>query len=163
MIKIRELELSPLNEYESADLLLASTVKPLTLDQLCFPDDGTISLHSAIQMEEKLKKCSGVPEYILILAKLLEYNEWECINIEKEIPNWKKLHAKNLKSLTQVPRDKLEFKHKIIKNKTKFKLSQNDKSASFSQRPHDKSKFPMKYSKESRRQRKEGSRKKRNL
>ena len=162
MIKIRELKLSPLNEYESADLLLTSTVKPLTLDQLCFPDDGTISLHSAIQMEEKLKKCSGIPEYILILAKLLEYNEWESINIAKEIPNYERRSARHVKSLTQVPKDNLDFKHKVSKNKQKTKMYHNNKSASFSQKTHDKSKIALKH-KESKRQRKKREQKEKKL
>jgi hypothetical protein len=71
-----------------------------------------MSLHQALQMESTVRNCAGIPQYILILAELLEYNEWDNIDIKKEIPHWLRKDAKALKCSTQTPYDSLNLKDK---------------------------------------------------
>lgn len=55
----------------------------------------SMCLHEALQHEPNLKNCQGIPQYIIVLADLLEYNTFDTINIKRELPNWIKKNLKN--------------------------------------------------------------------
>lgn len=97
---MKDLQLDVLNEYESVDLLIASTKRPLTLDEL-YCDGTSMTLHEALQHEPNLKNCQGIPQYIKILANLLELNTFDTINIKREIPTWLRREIKRQTLLTQ--------------------------------------------------------------
>ena len=65
-----------------------------------------MSLHEALEHEPNLKNCSGIPQYIEILADLLEYNSFDTINIKKEIPTWMKKIMQRKKYYSQKHKEK---------------------------------------------------------
>jgi len=100
VVKVKSIELQPLNEYESADLLIAYTKRVLTLDELhC--GMTSMSLHEALEVELNLKNCQGIPQYIVILSELLEYNTFDTINIKRELPNWIRKKIRKNQTSTQ--------------------------------------------------------------
>jgi hypothetical protein len=84
ILEVKNLDLEALNEYESADMLIATCKRILTVEEM-YQDEDEVNLHEALQLEPNLRNCSGVPSYIMVLADLLEYNSFDTINIEKEI------------------------------------------------------------------------------
>jgi hypothetical protein len=84
-------DLEPLNEYESADMLIAICKRMISVDDL-YQDEDEINLHQALQLEPNLRNCCGIPAYIIILADLLQYNSFDTIDIRKQI----KKHVKSL-------------------------------------------------------------------
>ena len=125
VIEVKGIEIGPINEYESADLLIALTKRVITLNEIhC--DSTSMTLHSALEFEPNLRNCSGVPQYIRILADLLEYNTFDTINIKKEIPTWVRQEMKRQKvALENSYSDQHEHqRHKMQKSKiSSFKNS----------------------------------------
>lgn len=60
--QITSLKLGQLNEFESADLLIALTKRQITLNELdCLCQ---MSVHEVLQQDNRLLACNGVPYYI---------------------------------------------------------------------------------------------------
>jgi len=80
--RFKEIILSPLVEYQAVDLLLSHCSREIKADY----DFGVTKLkhgvHRQLQMEQKLIYCSGLPFYLIMLAKELQeffFSEIEVI------------------------------------------------------------------------------------
>ena len=103
-IIVKTLELGPLTEFESADLLIAYSGRIKSIDDIGLPNTN-LSLHKALELEPNLSMCSGVPHYIMKLSELLELNDFSNINIKKMIPAWMKKEIKRKATLTNLDLD----------------------------------------------------------
>ena len=82
LVKFKNVELGPLNEDESTELLLSYSTRIKTVDDLNL-DDSNLNLYDALKSQQNLIKWRGEPQYIIMLAKLLELNDFSNINMNK--------------------------------------------------------------------------------
>ena len=82
LIKVKSIELGPLDSNESIQLLLSSWKRIKTVDDLNIDNAGS-SLYEALKNESNFIKCRGEPQQIIMLANLLELNDFSNINIDK--------------------------------------------------------------------------------
>ena len=82
LVKFKNVELGPLNEDESAELLLSYSTRIKTVDDINL-DDSNLNLYDALKSQQNLIKWRGEPQYIIMLAKLLELNDFSNINMDK--------------------------------------------------------------------------------
>ena len=122
LLRLNNIALTPLNEIESVDLLITSTERNITLEEL-WAEDSDLTLHHVLELEPNLNNWGGIPQYIIILANLLKNNEFFNINIVKEIQEWVRIEMKTRREkdlkrkefLTRYAKLHFLLKNKLIK------------------------------------------------
>jgi hypothetical protein len=77
--------IEPLDDISSVDLLLSKCQKEISRRELGMTDEDTHTLHKRLELEENVRLCRGLPEYIIMFAKILNNHPFNEIHaIEKE-------------------------------------------------------------------------------